>query len=236
MTNDTVSAVVFDLDDTLCTRDQDPRALYDRAFERADVAPFGEPAELWSALTGPPDPNDERAYFAAGFVVVAARNGRPDVDATALADGLLASVDHGAVSFAPGGRDAFAAARERGPVAVLTNGPEWRQAPKLSALGLADALDAVVYAGDMARRKPHPDPFERVCSLLGTDPAETLYVGDSLEHDVAGAQGAGLPAAWIPGPREDPPVGDDGRPDPRPFAPEYVLATLAEFDAAVPAR
>lgn len=235
MSGEGISAVAFDLDDTVCTRDGDPETLYDRAFEHAGVDRFGEPAELWSALTGAPDPNDERAYFAAGFVVVAARNGRPEVDATALADGLLASIDHGAVSFAPGARDALATARSRGPVAILTNGPEWRQAPKLSALGLDDAVDAVVYAGDMARRKPHADPFDRVCSLLDTAHAETLYVGDSLEHDVAGAQGAGLPAAWVPAPGRDRPVDDEGRPDPRPFDPEYVLATLAEFGSALPA-
>ncbi|WP_435066355.1 HAD family hydrolase, partial [Halobaculum sp. EA56] len=144
------AATAFDLDDTLCRRDGDPDELYRRAFERAGVEPFGEPADLWAALTGPPTPNDERSYFAAGFRVVAARYGRAPVDADALADGLLASIDHGAVSYASGAREALAAARRRGPVGVLTNGPEWRQAPKLESLGLTDALDATVYAGDMA--------------------------------------------------------------------------------------
>jgi FMN phosphatase YigB (HAD superfamily) len=32
---------------------------------------------------------------------------------------------------------------------------------------------------------------------LGTVPAETLHVGDSLEMDVQGARAAGLRAAWL---------------------------------------
>lgn len=224
-----VSAVVFDLDDTLCRRDQDPGALYAEAFERAGVEPFGAPSDLWAALTGPPEPNAEHAYFAAGYTVVAARHGRFDVDADALATALLSGIDHGAVSFTPGAQAALATAADRGHVGVLTNGPEWRQEPKLRTLNLFDAVDVVVYAGDMERRKPHADPFDRVCSLLETDADETLYVGDSLEHDVAGAQGAGLPVAWVPGPWTDHPVDDEGRPDPRPFSPEHVLASLTEF-------
>ncbi|MFC7095905.1 HAD family hydrolase [Halobaculum marinum] len=223
------TAVAFDLDDTVCRRDQDPDDLYRRAFARADVDKFGEPADLWAALTGPPEPNAEHAYFAAGFTVVAARHGRSDVDADALATALLASIDHGAVSFTPGAREALTAARETGPVAVVTNGPEWRQSPKIAALGLSELLDAVVYAGDMERRKPHPDAFDRVCDLLGVDTAETLYVGDSLQHDVAGAQGAGLAAAWVPGRWTEYPTTSDGRPDPAPFAPEHVLASLTEL-------
>lgn len=223
------SAVVFDLDDTLCRRDQDPAALYAEAFERAGIDPFGEPADLWSALVGPPEPNAEHAYFAAGYTVVAARHGRPEVDADALATALLSSIDHGAVSFTPGARAAIDVAADRGHVGVLTNGPAWRQEPKLRTLELLDEVDVVVYAGDMERRKPHADPFERACSHLETAAAETLYVGDSLEHDVAGAQSAGLPVAWVPGPWTDHPVDDEGRPDPRPFAPEHVLTSLAEF-------
>uniref|UniRef100_UPI003EBB3921 HAD family hydrolase n=1 Tax=Halobaculum sp. EA56 TaxID=3421648 RepID=UPI003EBB3921 len=111
----------------------------------------------------------------------------------------------------------------------------WRQAPKLESLGLTDALDATVYAGDMARGKPHPEPFERVCAALDTGPAETLYIGNSLEHDVAGAQGAGLPVAWVPGPWSDYPTDGDGRPDPSPFAPEHALASLTELESILDA-
>lgn len=43
--------------------------------------------------------------------------------------------------------------------------------------------------------KPHKPIFAAAVSALGTKPARTLMVGDSAEHDLAGAAAAGLP--WL---------------------------------------
>lgn len=45
-------AVLFDLDGTLCRRTQDTDRIYQSAFERVGVEPFGEPASLWATLRG----------------------------------------------------------------------------------------------------------------------------------------------------------------------------------------
>jgi putative hydrolase of the HAD superfamily len=214
-------ALLFDLDGTLCYRTQDGEAVYFGAFERAGVAPFGRPEDLWSALDGPPDPDDPESYFREGFDRVADAHDR-DADATALARGLLDVVDHAAVAFQPGATDALERAHAHGPVGLLTNGPEHRQAVKLDALGVADAFDAIVYAGDMPRRKPHRDPFDRAVSTLEVAAESTLYVGDSLEYDVAGAQNAGLLAAWCPRSPDEAPDG---------HRPDYVFETLHDLAA-----
>ncbi|SDM45942.1 putative hydrolase of the HAD superfamily [Halogranum gelatinilyticum] len=215
-------AVLFDLDGTLCQHEQDAETIYFGSFERAGIDPFGEPSDLWNALDGSPPADEERhaEHLAAGFTKVAAQYGRQRVDAAALADGFLSTVDFSRVGFRPGAADALERARDEGAVGLVTNGPEYRQSVKLEALGLADAFDTVVFAGDMARRKPHADPFDRAVADLGVDAAGSLYVGDSLEHDVAGAQGAGLDVAWCP---------RDGETDPGEYRPEYVLASLADF-------
>lgn len=212
----TPTAVVFDLDGTLCTGHQDEESLFRDAFEAAGVAPFGSAGELWAALDGPPDPDDEQSYLAAGFRRLAAQYGHRRVPADDLAAGLLEAVDRSAVSFVRGAESALATAHEHGPVAVMTNGPRRRQEPKVEALALADRVDAVVYAGDLPRRKPHPEPFEAVCDAIDTPAESTLYVGDSLAYDVAGAHGAGLLAAWCP--REDD--------DPGAYRPDHVLDRL----------
>jgi len=209
-------AVIFDLDGTLISRTQDIAAVYEQAFERAGVTPFAEPAALWATLEGPPSPSDEVAYLGAGFARLAAQHDRPDVDPLELAEALVAGIDNTQVRLTPGAETALRAARETGPVSILTNGPKSRQAEKVGAVGLDERVDTVVYAGDLPRRKPHADPFETALNTLSVGPEQTLYVGDSLAYDVAGAHNAGLACAWL----------DDGD-GPAPYSPEHVIETLA---------
>ena len=213
-------AVLFDLDGTLCHNTQDTQAMYEQAFERVGEPPFGEPAALWAALTGPPDHDDPVGYFAAGFARVAAQHGRSDVDSLALARALRAVIDDRAVGFLPGAEDAIAQAAAIGPVGVVTNGPEPRQRAKLDALGIADRFQTIVYAAELPRSKPHAVPFEQAVADLGVARERTLYVGNSLAYDVAGAQNAGLAVAWL--------RGDDEQGD---YDPEYVIDSLSELSA-----
>ncbi len=214
---DGIEAVLFDLDGTLCRRTQDVGTLYDRAFERVGAEPFGEPATLWSLLDGAPDPDDQVGHLATGFARLAARHGRR-VDAVALADAFVRGVDNTQVALVAGAERALGWAETRGPAGLLTNGPGSRQRPKVRRLGLGERLDTVVYAGDLPRRKPHTDPFERALADLGTAPERTLYVGDSLSYDVAGAHNAGLPVAWV----------DDGD-GPGEYRPDIVLDSVGDL-------
>lgn len=214
---DDIEAVLFDLDGTLCRRTQDVAALYEAAFERAGVEPFGEPAALWPLLDGPPDPDDQVGHLAAGFARLAARHGRR-IDAVALAEAFISGVDNTQVALVDGAERALEWAAARGPAGLLTNGPSSRQRPKVRSLGLEEDLDPVVYAGDLSRRKPHAEPFERALADLGTSPERTLYVGDSLAYDVAGAHNAGLPVAWV----------DDGG-DPGEYCPDLVLESVGDL-------
>lgn len=214
-----LAAVVFDLDGTLCESTQAEATLYEAAFEAAEMAPFGEAADLWAALDGPPDTADEQSYLAAGFRRLAAQHGHRRVPADDLAAGLVGAIDRRAVAFREGAETALDAALAYGPVGILTNGPARRQTPKVDALGLESRVGTVCYAGDLPRRKPHPEPFEQVCEALDTEPERTLYVGDSLGYDVAGAHGAGLQAAWCP--RQST--------DPGGYRPEYVLADMGDL-------
>jgi len=213
-------AVLFDLDGTLCRRTQDTEQLYLDAFERAGAEPFGEPASLWAELEGPPDHEDRVGYIGAGFARLAAKHGRTGVDVLALATALTDLVDDGQVELVPDARAALESAARTGAVGLVTNGPERRQRIKLETLGILDRFDAVVYADDLRRRKPHTLPFERALDVLGLAPDRALFVGDSLTYDVAGAQNAGLAVAWV--------RGEDG---PGTYDPEYVLDSLAELPA-----
>ena len=45
--------------------------------------------------------------------------------------------------------------------------------------------------------KPDARAFHNACALLGSVPAQTVYVGDDIEIDAIAAQAAGLRALWL---------------------------------------
>jgi putative hydrolase of the HAD superfamily len=62
----------------------------------------------------------------------------------------------------------------------------------LVSLGLREHLAFVVISGEVGHWKPDPAIFDHALRLSGTDPAETVYVGDNYFADVVGAKRAGL--------------------------------------------
>jgi putative hydrolase of the HAD superfamily len=59
--------------------------------------------------------------------------------------------------------------------------------------GLAPHLAASVDSARTGCTKPDPKIFRAALSRMGVDPAETLFVGDSAERDMAGAKAVGMP-------------------------------------------
>ena len=81
-------------------------------------------------------------------------------------------------------------------LACLTNKPLAFAQALLEAKALAPYYD-VVFGGDsFERRKPDPLPTQRTCEALGTPPARTLVVGDSV-NDAAAARAAGCPVVLV---------------------------------------
>jgi putative hydrolase of the HAD superfamily len=74
--------------------------------------------------------------------------------------------------------------------------PPWLMHRDLEREGIAERIDAAVFSSEVGWRKPHPAIFERALALLGgVDPKRTLFVGDSLANDVAGARALGMTTA-----------------------------------------
>ena len=97
----------------------------------------------------------------------------------------------------PDARDTVLRLREAFGVGVVTNGFPDLVEDKLAAIGLAGALHPIVVADRLEVMKPRPDAFLAALEELRLDPPEALYVGDSLDVDVAGARAAGLPTCWF---------------------------------------
>lgn len=62
----------------------------------------------------------------------------------------------------------------------------------LEQMGVAQRLDVAVFSSEVGYRKPHASIFRRALDAVGVQPSATLFVGDSLVNDVAGASALGM--------------------------------------------
>ena len=95
----------------------------------------------------------------------------------------------------------------------------------LEQMGVAQRLDVAVFSSEVGWRKPHPAIFERALEAVSAAPEETLFVGDTLATDVAGAAALGMhtcQALWF---RADE--------DPDAPEPEYRAYTQVDVMTAV---
>jgi putative hydrolase of the HAD superfamily len=99
----------------------------------------------------------------------------------------------------PGSAEGLRALHERGvPLAVVSNA-DGTVAELLAAAGVCQVGDGpavpvsvIVDSTAVGIAKPDPAIFRFALDVLGTEPARTLHVGDSVHYDVVGARAAGL--------------------------------------------
>lgn len=71
----------------------------------------------------------------------------------------------------------------------------WRE--EIARLGLAEAVDVLVFCGDCGWRKPARQIFDHTLALLGVDAGECVFIGDDPRWDIAGPEAVGIEAALI---------------------------------------
>ncbi len=59
-------------------------------------------------------------------------------------------------------------------------------------LGIQDYFDDILYSSREGFAKPAPEIFEIALKQAGLAPSETIHVGDSIEHDMEGAEKVGM--------------------------------------------
>jgi HAD superfamily hydrolase (TIGR01509 family) len=69
----------------------------------------------------------------------------------------------------------------------------------LDQTGLAGATDVEMCTEQARSCKPHPAIFERALDTLGAAPVDALFVGDSVEQDIVGANRVGMTTALVSG-------------------------------------
>jgi putative hydrolase of the HAD superfamily len=92
---------------------------------------------------------------------------------------------------------AVRAAQKHRKIGVVTNGPTDVQRQKIDLLDLRPHVDFFVISDEFGYWKPDREIFDEALRLGSATPGESVFIGDSAEHDIAGAQSAGIPAIWI---------------------------------------
>jgi len=67
----------------------------------------------------------------------------------------------------------------------------------LTLHNIRDRFEAVVVSADIGWRKPRAEIFGEAFRRMGVGPEEAIFVGDTPEVDVLGAQGVGMDVIWI---------------------------------------
>jgi HAD superfamily hydrolase (TIGR01509 family) len=87
--------------------------------------------------------------------------------------------------------------------------------------GVFHLFDIIVFSSDHGCVKPSPRLFRKALEVFRVDHSRIVFVGDSLQRDIVGAQSAGLATVWINA-ADAMPGGDSPQPD-------YVIKDLQEL-------
>ncbi len=71
------------------------------------------------------------------------------------------------------------------------------QRKRICHAGLHVFFDVIVVAGEVGIRKPDPAIFFLTLEKMGVAPENSLYIGDSIAHDIEGARAAGIKSVLI---------------------------------------
>jgi putative hydrolase of the HAD superfamily len=109
-------------------------------------------------------------------------------------EALLAAIRFRAYPEVP---DVLARLREGGARLAVVSNWDVSLHDVLERTGLRPLVDAVVISAELGVAKPDPAIFRAALDRLGAAAEGAVHVGDSLEHDVAGARAAGLEAVLV---------------------------------------
>jgi putative hydrolase of the HAD superfamily len=110
-------------------------------------------------------------------------------------------------------------------LSVLTNGAPAMQRGKFAAIGLSAFFQQVFVGGEFSQGKPAPYIFWAALTAATCTPQEAIHIGDSLIHDIAGANGVGIRSVWLN--RNS--IARDTRTIRKASLPDFEVSTLTEL-------
>ena len=191
-----ISGIIYDLDDTLISRDEAFYSGFTRKFyenfvdqNNLDFETFfqimkdadkltkwsPEKENLFNELRKKIELNEENDFYVNFFWDSIVKSVKPDLEANKHLEKLN---------------------RIKFPWGVLTNGYKY-QHEKMKRSGVGNLAPFYIVSGDFGCHKPCKEVFIEASKKINLPCEEILFVGDTAETDIIGAQSVGMKTAWI---------------------------------------
>ena len=191
-----ISGIIYDLDDTLISRDEAFYSGFTRKFyenfvdqNNLDFETFfqimkdadkltkwsPEKENLFNELRKKIKLNEENDFYVNFFWDSIVKSVKPDLEANKHLEKLN---------------------RIKFPWGVLTNGYKY-QHEKMKRSGVGNLAPFYIVSGDFGCHKPCKEVFIEASKKIDLPCEEILFVGDTAETDIIGAQSVGMKTAWI---------------------------------------
>ena len=118
--------------------------------------------------------------------------GHPSDDGAQRLYEVYTEARFGATRPFPGVVDVLNDLKSRYRLGLVSNGNTYPD-----RVGLDGMFDFVILAVECGIAKPDPRIFELAMGKCGCDASQVVHVGDSLQSDIAGANGCGIRSVWL---------------------------------------
>jgi putative hydrolase of the HAD superfamily len=125
----------------------------------------------------------------------------------------------------PGVSEVLGQLRPKYHLAIVSDGQSAWAVPELHAVGLLDYFNPIIVSGDFGYRKPDKRLFERALAGMNMNPAEVLFIGNDMYHDIYGAQQLGIKTVFF--------KSNQGTHEKEGVAPDYIIYNFSELINAV---
>lgn len=189
---DAISAVVFDLDDTLYSEKDYVRSGY-KAVSKTIPQVADAEKKLWESFLG----------------------GKPAIDMVLKESGIYSEplkahclsvyrAHDPEIEFYEGVREMLKKLKIGGlKTGIITDGRPDGQRKKIEALGLESLVDEIIITDELGGpeyRKPNPRAFELMKERLGVPYDEMVYIGDNIRKDFIAPEELGMKSIWFRNP------------------------------------
>ncbi len=195
--------LIFDVDGTLFDYDRAEAGALALAF-----ADFGLPFDsdtlatyraindrLWRAFEQ--GSMDQSTLKVRRFAELATAIDAPVISPETMSDVYLRHLANG-VDLIPGALRTVKALQPFFHLAVITNGLEAVQRPRLAGSALNGCFEVIVVSEEVGASKPQPEIFDlALAHMRHPDRQSVMIVGDSLTSDMQGGLNAGIHTCWF---------------------------------------